>query len=155
MCPRCRDANGLQRCYPIEPVSQPPTYLDLVARSDGRGQLSVLDSWGALPFTPVRLFLVTDVPTGIRRGGHAWREGHEFLVCVTGSCTIDAEWGSCRATFVLDRPDRGLYLPPMVWMEYEHASPSTSLVVLASTHHDPTDVIHDHGEFLRLASPPP
>ena len=136
-------------------MSQPPAFVDLASVRDDRGDLTVLDSWDALPFTPVRLFLVTGVPAGVRRGGHAWREGHELLVCASGSCTIDTECPTGCETFVLDRADRGLYLPPMVWMEYELSSPSASLMVLASTHYDPGDIIADHVTFLTYSSQAP
>lgn len=125
-----------------------PALVDLTSYRDGRGALSVIDSWDSLPFAPVRLFWVTDVPEGVRRGGHAAMEGHELLVCLTGSCTVDTEWASGHQTFVLDQPDRGLHLPPGVWMTYGHAARATALLVLASNAFDPTSVVTDHAAFV-------
>jgi dTDP-4-dehydrorhamnose 3,5-epimerase-like enzyme len=132
-----------------------PAIVELTAHHDGRGTLAVVESWDDLPFTPARLFSVSGVPDGVWRGGHASLSEHELLVCVAGSCTVRTEWKAGRDTFVLDRPDRGLYLPPMVWMTYRLASPATALVVLASNAYDPTDRITDHAAFVARTAPAP
>jgi hypothetical protein len=74
---------------------------------------------------------------------------HELLVCVAGTCEVDAEFDGGKETFVLDRPSRALHVPPLVWVDYRHVSPGTVLIALASTLFDPADVIDDHFEFLR------
>src|SRR5689334_10376370 len=48
---------------------------------DLRGNLTVGEVPGDIPFTPKRYFLVLDVPTGETRGAHAHRECAQFLVC--------------------------------------------------------------------------
>ena len=53
---------------------------------------------------------------------------------------------------VLDAPDLGLYLPPMVWAVQYKYSADALLLVLASDAYDPRDYIRDYAEFLALAT---
>lgn len=117
---------------------------------DMRGDLSVGEFERTVPFAPKRYFLVFDVPSREIRGEHAHRSCEQFLVCVKGSVSIVADDGTRRQEFVLDRPQLGLHLAPMVWgTQYKYA-PDAVLLVFASEHYDPADYIRDRGEFLRL-----
>jgi len=122
---------------------------ELTLISDLRGSLTMAQYADSLPFIPKRVFLVFDVPGKEVRGKHAHRSCHQFLMCVTGSCTVLAEDGNNRVEFVLDRPNLGLYLPPMVWgFQYKY-SPDAVLMVLASDVYDANDYIHDYDLFLK------
>lgn len=99
---------------------------------DLRGNLTVGEVPGDVPFMPKRYFLVLDVPTDETRGAHAHRECAQFLVCVTGSCAVVVDDGENRLEIVLDRPSRGLYVPPMVWTTQYKYTRDAVLLVLAS-----------------------
>jgi len=115
---------------------------------DLRGNLTVGEVPGDVPFAPRRYFLVMDVPTGETRGSHAHRECAQFLVCVTGSCAVVVDDGDSRLEVALDRPDRGLYVPPMVWATQYKYTRDAVLLVLASHPYDAADYIRDYDEFL-------
>lgn len=120
---------------------------------DLRGSLSVGEFSKDIPFPVKRYFLIFDVPSRETRGEHAHRKCHQFLVCVKGSCAVVADDGRRRQEFLLDRPDLGLHLPPMIWgIQYKY-SPDAVLLVFASELYDPTDYIRDHDEFLKAKSP--
>jgi UDP-2-acetamido-3-amino-2,3-dideoxy-glucuronate N-acetyltransferase len=88
---------------------------------DLRGDLTVAEFGKQVPFVPKRYFLVFNVPTRDVRGEHAHRKCAQFLVCVNGSCTVAADDGRSRREIVLDRPDLGVLLPPMVWgVQYKY-----------------------------------
>ena len=127
----------------------------LSGHPDGRGRLDAADLDEALGAPAARFFVVTGVPPGITRGGHALRRGRELLVCPAGSCTVECETGTGRATFVLDDPGLALHLPPKVWVTYRHATATTALVVLCTEPFDPADMVRDHAEFLALAGTGP
>lgn len=56
--------------------------------------------------------------------------------------------GVNREEFPLNRPNFGVYIPPMIWAtEYKHSADSV-LLVLASDHYDPDDYIRDYDSFL-------
>jgi acetyltransferase-like isoleucine patch superfamily enzyme/dTDP-4-dehydrorhamnose 3,5-epimerase-like enzyme len=117
---------------------------------DMRGDLSAGEFGRSAPFVPKRYFVVFDVPNREIRGEHAHRDCHQFLVCVKGSVSVVADDGAVRQEVTLDRPNLGLYLPPMVWgIQYKY-SPDSVLLVFASEYYDPSDYIRDYDEFKRL-----
>jgi hypothetical protein len=98
-----------------------------------------------------RYFVVFGVTSEEVRGEHAHRTLHQFLVCVHGSCRVMTDDGLHREAFLLDSPEKAVYVPPMVWAaQYKHSADAV-LLVLASEHYDASDYIRDYAEFLRLA----
>ena len=118
--------------------------------ADIRGSLTVGEFARSVPFEPKRYFLVFDVPSVETRGEHAHRECHQFLICVRGKVTVVADDGTHRQQFLLDRPDRAVYLPPMTWGTQYKYSADAVLLVFASHYYDSNDYIRDYDEFLRL-----
>lgn len=117
---------------------------------DIRGNLTVGEFDRTIPFSVKRYFIVFDVPSAATRGEHAHRTCHQFLICIRGSCAVVTDDGSQRQEFLLDRPDRGLYLPPMIWgIQYKYSA-DAMLLVFASHHYDSTDYIRNYSEFLQL-----
>lgn len=115
---------------------------------DLRGNLSAREVGKGLPFAPQRYFVVFDVPSKEVRGAHAHRQCAQFLSCLRGSVVVVADDGTHRQQFVLDSPDIGLYLPPMVWgIQYKYAA-DAALLVLASHAYDAADYIRDYDRFL-------
>lgn len=119
--------------------------------SDLRGNLTVGEFEREVPFKPNRYFLVLNVPTAETRGEHAHRQCEQFLICVSGSCSVVADNGHVREEFTLDAPSLGLYLPPMVWgIQYKYSHDAV-LLVFASHYYDSADYIRDYNDFLSLA----
>lgn len=119
--------------------------------SDMRGNLSAGEFEKTVPFTPKRYFLVFDVPSAETRGEHAHRQCKQFLICIKGKCSVVADDGTNRQEFLLDRPDLGLYLPPMTWgIQYRYSS-DAALLVFASDYYDKNDYIRSYTEFLAIA----
>ena len=119
--------------------------------SDIRGNLSVGEFEKTVPFIPKRYFLSFEVPSEETRGEHAHRHCKQFLVCVKGRCSVVVDDGKQRQEFLLNSPDLGLYLPPMVWgIQYRYSADAT-LLVFASEYYDNSDYIRDYAEFLELA----
>ena len=118
---------------------------------DIRGSLTVGEFDRSIPFAAKRYFMVFDVPSMETRGEHAHRECHQFLICVRGSCAVVADDGVNRQEFLLDKPDIGIHLPPMVWgIQYKYSADAV-LLVFASHYYDNADYIRDYSEFRQLA----
>lgn len=115
---------------------------------DLRGNLSVSEFPDDIPFDPKRYFLVFDVPNQEVRGSHAHKECKQFLVCVKGSVNVMVDDGESRSEVVLDSPDLGVYIPPMVWGTQYRYSDDAVLLVFASHHYDDTDYIRNYQDFL-------
>jgi UDP-2-acetamido-3-amino-2,3-dideoxy-glucuronate N-acetyltransferase len=132
------------------PVSRVPgvEVLRMTRADDLRGSLVAADFTGDLPFVPRRFFTVFGVPSTDVRGAHAHRACHQLLVCVQGSVNAVVDDGRDRQEFVLDRPEVGLHMAPMIWGTQYRYSADAVLLVLASDPYDPDDYIRDHDEFL-------
>lgn len=115
---------------------------------DIRGSLTVGEFGQHIPFVPKRYFLVFDVPSKETRGEHAHRTCHQFLICIRGSCSVLADDGLNRTEVHLDSPDKGIYLPPMIWgVQYKYSEDAV-LLVFASHNYDAVDYIRSYSEFL-------
>jgi UDP-2-acetamido-3-amino-2,3-dideoxy-glucuronate N-acetyltransferase len=132
------------------PTSRVPgvQMLRLTRADDLRGSLVAANFEGELPFVPRRFFTVFGVPSTDVRGAHAHRNCHQLLVCVQGSVNAVVDDGSERQEFVLDRPDIGLHMEPMIWGTQYRYSSDAVLMVLASDPYDADDYIRDHETFL-------
>jgi dTDP-4-dehydrorhamnose 3,5-epimerase-like enzyme len=119
---------------------------------DFRGSLTFGEFDRQLPFRPQRYFVVFDVPSTKVRGEHAHHELHQFLVCLRGSCTVIVDDGKSRDEIILDRPEVGVYLPPMIWGIQHKFTSDAILLVLASDVYDADDYIRDYGQFMELVN---
>ena len=118
---------------------------------DLRGSLTFAQLGAGLPFVPRRVFYVYDVPSTDVRGQHAHRQLHQFLLAVAGSVRVVMDDGlGHRSEVLLDRPNVGVHLPPMVWGVQYRYSPDAVLLVFASEEYDADDYIRDYEEFLEL-----
>jgi acetyltransferase-like isoleucine patch superfamily enzyme/dTDP-4-dehydrorhamnose 3,5-epimerase-like enzyme len=129
-------------------IHQLPSFEDI------RGRLVAAEIAEALPFKPARFFLVHAVPSSEVRGEHAHRECHQFLVCVKGSVHVVVDDGMRRQEFVLDRPEIGIHMKPLVWGTQYKYSADAVLLVFASHRYDANDYIRDYDKWLEALKPP-
>jgi UDP-2-acetamido-3-amino-2,3-dideoxy-glucuronate N-acetyltransferase len=118
--------------------------------TDDRGHLSFAELGDSLPFAVMRYFLVFGVPSRKIRGEHAHRMLDQFLVCVHGNCSVRLFDGDAGEEILLNRPDLGLHVPPMVWTTDHRYSPDAVLLVLASDIYREDDYIRDVDKYLAL-----
>ena len=146
--------------YSVKDDRQPPYSNITVVRGvtihkfplipDLRGSLTVGEFEQHIPFVPKRYFMVFDVPSKETRGEHAHRACHQFLVCIRGSCAVMGDDGENRIEVSLDSPDKGIYLPPMIWgVQYKY-SEDAMLLVFASHHYDANDYIRDYSKYIQM-----
>ena len=115
---------------------------------DLRGNLITQEIEKDLPFLPKRYFLIFDVPNREISGEHAHRKLEQLLICIHGSVSCVLDDGTNRQEFVLDSPNLGLLIPPMVWGTQYKYSKEAKLLVLASDIYDTQDYIRDYDTFL-------
>lgn len=119
------------------------TYGSLVALEAGAGF--------EVPFSVSRAYYIYDVPGAQRRGFHSHNDLEQVLVCVHGRVKILVKTPFEEETVLLDSPDRGLYIGPMVWREMYDFEDGAVLLVLASKHYDAGDYIRDYGVYEKAA----
>lgn len=116
---------------------------------DNRGNLSFIESGNHIPFEIKRVFWIYDVPGGEKRGGHAYRQGEEFIIALSGSFDVVLDYGNGKQVFNLNRSYNGIYVPKMVWREMQNFSTNSVALVLSSTLYNADDYISDYGIFKK------
>jgi dTDP-4-dehydrorhamnose 3,5-epimerase-like enzyme len=130
-----------------------PKIIQLPKITDPRGNLSFLEGNKHIPFEIKRAYWIYDVPGGETRGGHAFREQHEFIVAMSGSFDVLVDTGKGRKRrYSLNRSYMGLYVPAGCWRQMLNFSTNSIALVLASTHYHESDYIRDYDEFVRDAA---
>jgi dTDP-4-dehydrorhamnose 3,5-epimerase-like enzyme len=125
-----------------------PRLLRLPQRVGPGGRLTVAEGEGDVPFAIRRVFHVTDLKPGVRRGGHAHKAQEQALAALAGAIRVSLDRGGGRLEeHRLDRADALLYVPPMVWLDYAAEAPGAVLLVLASDRYDEADYIRDRAAF--------
>lgn len=116
---------------------------------DPRGNLSIVEEMEHIPFAIERSYWIYDVPGGVARGGHAFREQQEFIVALSGSFDVKVNDGVRSKVFSLNRSYYGLFVPPGLWRQMDNFSTNSVALVLSSTQFDEDDYIRDYNEFVK------
>ena len=124
--------------------------IDLGKIENDRGNLTVVQSLETVPFDIKRVFYLYDIPGGEARGAHAHKECHQFLVAASGSFEVVLDDGHEKRTVYLNRPFKGLHIPPGIWAAEQEFSSGAVCLVLASEPYDEADYIRDYQDFIRF-----
>ena len=124
-----------------------PTLINIPTIKDIRGNLAVIQT-DAIPFDFKRVYYLFDVPSSAYRGGHSHINQHEVIIALSGSFTVTVNDSKEKNSFLLNKPNLGLYLPTGIWRELENFSSGAVCLVLASDIFDEADYIRDFNEFL-------
>ncbi|NDF13289.1 MAG: WxcM-like domain-containing protein [Proteobacteria bacterium] len=122
--------------------------IELPKISDPRGNLTFIEGERHLPFDIKRVFYLYDVPTGEDRGAHAHKNLHQFLICLSGSFDVALDDGFKKDTIHLNRPWKGLHIPPMIWASEINFDPGSVCLVMASDYYNESDYIRNYSEFI-------
>ncbi len=93
-----------------------------------------------LPFEPVRMFVVSDVPAGTTRGRHSHRVQRQLLVCVTGRVVVELRPPGADAESVALESGRGLLVEPGVWAAETYETNGSVLLVMTDGPYDPNEL---------------
>lgn len=121
--------------------------INLPKIADPRGNLSIIEQIKQIPFEIKRAHWIYDVPGGIDRGGHAYKETEEFIVALSGSFDVVVDDGLNKETYSLNRSYFGLYIPKGMWRIMTNFSTNSLALVLSSTDYDENDYVSDYDEY--------
>lgn len=119
--------------------------------ADGRGNLSIIEELKQIPFKIKRTYWIYDVPGGVERGGHAYRENEEFIVALSGSFDVCLDNGKEKRVFSLNRSYYGVHVPKGVWRIMNNFSTNSLALIVSSTNYNEKDYIMDYDEFLEYS----
>ena len=128
----------LNRVIKAEPVRIIP----LVVHADERGDLISLENGAPLPFEPVRLFFIRNVPTGKSRARHAV-SCDMFLVLQVGSCNLHTRISDGEQHIRMDDPNVGILVPAGTWLDLSGFSADAIVLVMCSK---PFDAVTYHND---------
>ena len=117
---------------------------------DKRGNLSVVEEGGSLPFEIARTYWIYDVPGGEHRGGHAYYKSEELIIALSGSFEVEVSDGKEEQTFRLEHCDKALYVPAGVWRQLRNFATNSTALVVASTPYSARDYIRKKELFIDL-----
>lgn len=118
--------------------------------TDPRGNLAVIEG-NTIPFEVKRVYYLFDVPSNSHRGGHAHRRCQSLLIALSGSFTVKLYDGYEWTDILLNKPDKGLLIPIMVWRELEDFSSGAVCLSIASDQFEETDYIRELSVFKSLS----
>ena len=124
--------------------------IELPKIKDPRGNLTFIESGLQVPFTVMRNYWIYDVPSGMWRDGHAFKEQQEFIVALSGSFDVVVNDGTHERTFHLSRPQLGLYIPNLTWRHIDNFSTNSVALVLTNTYYNPDDYIEEFENLKAL-----
>ncbi len=105
--------------------------IDVACHGDPRGNLFAFEEASPLPFRPVRVFIIADVPAGAHRARHEL-SCDQFLWMLDGSCRALVKVDGQELPMALAARGPGLYLPKGVWLDLHDFAPDSALVCLAA-----------------------
>lgn len=126
-------------------------WIELPNLGDHRGSLVVAEANRNIPFSIQRLYYIFGAQPDVPRGFHAHKELQQIAFCIQGSCKILMNNGKEKQEVLIGQPNKGLFIPPMVWHEMHGFSEDCILLVLASDHYDESDYIRNYDQFLEEA----
>lgn len=126
-------------------------WIELPNLGDHRGSLVVAEANRNIPFSIQRLYYIFGAQPDVPRGFHAHKELQQIAFCIQGSCKMLMNNGKEKQEVLIGQPNKGLFIPPMVWHEMHGFSEDCILLVLASDHYDESDYIRNYDQFLEEA----
>ena len=112
------------------------------------GELSFLEGSSDVLFDIKRIYYISKVPEGIRRGFHAHKKLKQLLFCPYGRIQLILENNNGREEIELSDPSIGVLIDQCTWREMLWLQKDSVLCVVASDYYNEEDYIRNYDEFL-------
>lgn len=116
------------------------------------GELSFFEANHDIDFDIKRIYYISKVPEGVRRGFHAHKELKQLLFCPYGKIQLILEDRDVREEITLSDPSIGIVIDKPTWREMLWMEKNSVLVVAASDYYKTTDYIRNYNEFKKYVS---
>lgn len=117
--------------------------------TENKGCLSFFEAQRDIPFEIRRIYYISNVPEGERRGFHAHKELKQLLFCPYGriQLVLENRWG--RQEIELSDPSVGVLIEEVTWREMVWLQKDSVLCVAASDYYLTEDYIRDYDAFKK------
>ena len=114
------------------------------------GELSFFEGTHDVDFDIKRIYYISKVPEGTRRGFHAHKELKQLLFCPYGRIQLILENEKGREEIELSDPSIGVVIEKPTWREMLWLQKDSVLCVAASDYYKVEDYIRDYNEFKAM-----
>lgn len=111
------------------------------------GELSFFEACNDIEFEIKRIYYISKVPEGKRRGFHAHKELKQLLFCPYGEIQLILDDGNIREEITLNDPSIGIVIDKPTWREMLWLKTDSVLCVAASDFYNIDDYIRDYDQF--------
>jgi len=117
---------------------------------DERGSLIAFEENQNVPFDIKRVFYIYGTQEDVPRGQHSHYKANQLLVAVNGGCKVTMDDGTNKKTYILNKPNVGLFQDALIWGTMHDFTEDCILMVFADTYYDESDYIRDYDEFSKI-----
>tara|TARA_B100000700_G_C15048686_1_gene859234 strand:- start:2692 stop:3114 length:423 start_codon:yes stop_codon:yes gene_type:complete len=115
--------------------------------SNASGSLAFVEGSKDIPFQIKRSFYIYNIDKDEVRGKHSHKNGHQFLICLSGKINVICDDSIYSREYLLDSPIKGLYIPPTIWAQQTYLLEDSILMVLTDHYYDESDYIREYNHF--------
>ena len=113
------------------------------------GELSFFEATHDVPFDIKRVYYITKVPEGVKRGFHAHKKLKQLIFCPYGKILLTLENKNGREEIELSNPNVSVLIDQCTWREMLWLQKDSVLCVAASDYYKEEDYIRDYNEFKK------
>ena len=114
------------------------------------GSLTPIHNSVDIPFDVKRIFFVYDIPYGKKRGIHAHKFCHQFIIAAAGSFDVEIDDGTLKRKLNMNCPTQGIHILPGIWSKEYNYSSGAICLVLASEIYTEEDYIRKYSDYKQL-----
>lgn len=111
------------------------------------GELSFFEATRDIPFDIKRIYYISKVPEGVKRGFHAHKKLKQMIFCPYGRIQLILENQNGREEIELSDPSIGVVIEEPTWREMLWLQKDSVLCVAASDFYEVEDYIRDYKQF--------
>ena len=115
--------------------------------TEGAGQISFFETYRECPFDVKRVYYISKVPEGQKRGFHAHKKLKQLIFCPYGEICFVLDNGKEREEIILNNPSIAILIEKPIWREMVWIKEDSVLCVCASEYYDENDYIRDYSSF--------
>lgn len=117
---------------------------------EGIGALSFFEAERDFPFPMKRIYYISQVPEGAKRGFHAHKELKQLIFCPYGKVKVMLDNGKEKDELILDNPATGIIIDTPMWREMTWLCDNSVLCVAASEYYTEDDYIRTYDDFIKF-----